>query len=69
MFVEHVLDLHRVDILAAGDEHILLAVVDVEIPLIVIFNDVARVEPAVLVEHRSRGVRDCSSNRNSPKVP
>ena len=47
MLVQHALDLGRIDVLATGDDHVLLAVVDVEIAVGVARADVAGVVPAV----------------------
>jgi hypothetical protein len=52
---EHLLDLPRVDVVAAADDHVLLAVDDEEVAVRVHLRDVARVEPAT--PHRlGRGV-------------
>src|SRR5262249_23621186 len=45
---DHVFDLGRVHVLAAGDHHVLHPVLDVDEALLVDGGDVARVEPAVL---------------------
>ena len=55
MLVQRILNFYRVDIFAAGDEHILFAVADVEVPLLVILHDVAGVEPALVVNDGRRG--------------
>ena len=47
MLVEHLLDLARVDVVAAADDHVLLAVDDVEVAVLVLAADVAGGEPAV----------------------
>jgi hypothetical protein len=48
MLVEHLLDLARVDVEAAAQDHLLLAVDDEEVAVLVDPRHVARVEPAVL---------------------
>src|SRR3954453_6261638 len=47
VLVEHLLDLARVDVVAAADDHVLLAVDDEEVPVLVDLRHVAAVEPAV----------------------
>src|SRR5579872_7486103 len=47
MLVEHLLDLARVDVVAAADDQVLLAVHDVEVAVLVDPGQVAGVEPAV----------------------
>src|SRR5690606_13656958 len=54
-FVQRVLHLGRVDVLAAGDVHVLLAVHDPHVALLVPDRDVAGPEPAVLGERRRGG--------------
>ena len=44
---ERVLDLGRVDVLAAGDDHVLHPVDEEEVPVVVEVAGVARVVPAV----------------------
>src|SRR3989442_1188603 len=46
MLEQRALDLRRVDVLAAGDDQVLLAVDDVEVSLVVAPREVAAVEPA-----------------------
>jgi hypothetical protein len=46
VLVEDLLDLARVDVVAAADDHVLLAVDDVQVPVVVGARDVAGVEPA-----------------------
>ena len=53
MLVEHLLDLARVDVVAAADDQVLLAVDDVEVAVLVGAGHVAAVEPAAA--HRLRG--------------
>jgi hypothetical protein len=48
VLVEDLLDLARVDVVAAADDHVLLAVDDEEVAVLVDAGHVARVEPAVL---------------------
>src|SRR6516165_4650009 len=50
------LDLRRVDVLAAGDDHVLQTILDVEITLFVDLADIAGAEPTV-VESVARGIR------------
>ena len=52
--VEHVLDLRRIDVEAGGDDHVLQAVADREVAVVVAHADVAGVKPAVT--DRLRGV-------------
>ena len=47
MAEQRVLDFGRIDVLAAGDDHVLHAVVDVEVAVRVEIAGVAGVEPAV----------------------
>src|SRR4051812_15336277 len=47
MRAQHLLDLARIDVVAADDDHVLLAVADVEIAVGVDLADVAGIEPAV----------------------
>src|SRR3954454_9448286 len=47
VLVEDLLDLARVDVVAAADDHVLLAVDDEEVAVLVDLGHVARVEPAV----------------------
>ncbi len=47
MLVEHVFHLARVDVVAAGDDHVLLAVHDPEEAILIHAGDVARVQPAL----------------------
>ena len=56
MLVEHLLDLARVDVVAAADDHVLLAVDDVEVAVVVDAPDVAGAEPAVGVDRGRRRV-------------
>ena len=51
---EHRLDLGRVDVLAAGDVHVLEAAADAVEALLVALGDVARAEPAVVGERAAR---------------
>ena len=44
---EHVLDLERMDVLAAGDDHVVDPAVDPEVAVVVEATGVARVVPAV----------------------
>src|ERR1700709_525228 len=53
VLVEHLLDLARVDVVAAADDQVLLAIYDVEVALLVALRHVPRVEPAAA--HRLRG--------------
>ena len=53
VLVEHLLDLARVDVVAAADDQVLLAVDDVEVAVLVDAGHVAAVEPAAA--HRLRG--------------
>ena len=55
-------DDHRVDVLAAADDHVLRAVDDVDEALVVDARDVAGVQPA-LGEGPARSPRACSSSR------
>ena len=50
MVADHVLDLGRVRVEAADDEHVLLAVGDAEVAALVEHADVAGVQPAVGVD-------------------
>ena len=49
MLVQHRLDLGRVDVLAAGDVHLLQAALDPVEALVVALGDVAGAQPAVVV--------------------
>ena len=53
MRIEHLLDLDRIDVLAAADQHVLLAVDDVAKALLVQFGEIAGFQPAV--HERLRG--------------
>ena len=55
-FDQQVLDLGRVDVLAAGNDHFLAAAIDIEIAFPVEVSHVAGVEPAV-DQHRGGGLR------------
>src|SRR3954454_14535718 len=55
VLVEDLLDLARIDVVAAADDHVLLAVDDEEVAVLVDAGHVARVEPAV-VQDLLRGV-------------
>ena len=55
-FDEPLLDLDAVDVLAAADDHVLLAVGDEEEALVVEVADVAGVEPAVGVDRLGGGL-------------
>ena len=48
VLVEHLFDVSRVDVKAAGDDHILLAVHDAKVAVLVHAGDIARVQPAIL---------------------
>src|SRR3954447_17209715 len=48
MLVEDLLDLARIDVVAAADDHVLLAIDDEEVAVLVDLGHVAGVEPAVL---------------------
>src|SRR6516225_4025880 len=50
------LDLRRIDVLAAGNDHVLQAILDVEITFVVDLADVAGAKPAV-IEGFARGIR------------
>ena len=47
MAVEHLLDLERADVLAAGDDDVLGPVLDLDIAVLVRDGEIAGVEPAV----------------------
>src|SRR5436305_4828018 len=47
MLVEHFLDLARVDVVAASDDHLLLAIDDEEVTVFIDLRHIARVKPAV----------------------
>jgi hypothetical protein len=47
MLQQHVLDLERIDVLAAGVEHVVGAALEIEEPLGIPFEDVAGLQPAV----------------------
>ena len=64
MALEDVLDLRRVDVLAAADDHVLLAPHDVDESLLVLAHHVAGVEPAA-AEGLGRGLRGSCSTRAS----
>ncbi len=56
MLPEHALHLGGIDVLAAGDDQVLLAVVDEEVPVRIAHADVAAVIPA-LAQRLGRGLR------------
>ena len=56
MLVEHLLDLARVDVVAAADDHVLLAVDDEVVAVGIDAADVAGVEPTVRVDRLGRRV-------------
>ena len=70
MRVEHVLDLGRIDVLAAADHHVLGAVDDVDEALLVEPREVAGADPAV-DEGRRASPRACSNSpsRSSARAP
>ena len=55
VLVEHPLDLGAGDVLAAGDDHVLEPIDDVDVAVVVLHADVAGVEPAA-GERRRRGL-------------
>jgi hypothetical protein len=55
-FDQQVLDFGRVDVLAAGNDHVLAAAVDIEIAFLVEVAHVAGAKPAV-DQHRGGGLR------------
>src|SRR4051794_27425863 len=55
MLVEDLLDLARIDVVAGADDHVLLAVDDEEVPVLVDLRQVAAVEPAV-ADRLARGI-------------
>ena len=57
MLVEHLLDLARVDVVAAPDDQVLLAIHDEEVPVLVDLGHVAGAEPAGLVDRVRRRLR------------
>ena len=54
MLIEHILDVRRTDVLAAGDDHILLPIDDVDAAHLVPDREISRVE--VAVADRLRGL-------------
>ena len=62
MLVQHGLDLGRVDVLAAGDEHVLEPAADPVEALVVALGDVAGAQPAVR-RTRPRSPPGCASSR------
>jgi hypothetical protein len=62
VLVEDLLDLARVDVVAAADDHLLLAVDDEEVAVVVDLAHVAGAEPAVVVEDLLGGVLACPSS-------
>src|SRR5262249_59658749 len=68
---EHRLELRRVDVLAARDQHVLLPVVDVEVALGVPMADVAGAEPSALGEGRrgGRGIAPVAGAEVRPAKP
>jgi len=61
MFDQAVLDLDAVDVLAASDDHVLLAIGDEQESVFVDVADVAGVQPAVAAPCR-QSLRACSSS-------
>src|SRR5690606_32902097 len=57
VLVKRLLDLRRVAVFAAGDEHVLFAIDDREIPILVVPGQVAGMEPALFVDDLGRGLR------------
>ena len=57
VLIEGLLNLGRVDVLSAGNKHVLFAIDDGEIPAFVILGQVARVEPAGVVHGLGRCLR------------
>ena len=57
MCVHHLLDVGRIDVLPAGQDHVLLAIDDVEEALVVEAADVAGAQPAAAMGIRPRGLR------------
>ncbi len=56
MFEQHTFDLGGVDVLAAGNDHVLLAVMDPEITVIVARADIAGAIPAVMQRFARRSL-------------
>ena len=57
MVADRALDLGGIDVLAAGDDHVLDAVVDVEIAVLVEIAGVSSAQPVVLVQRSGGGLR------------
>ncbi len=57
MLVQNLFDLDRVHVLAAAEEHVLLAVDDEKVPLVVVLCQIAGVEPAICVHCRRARLR------------
>ncbi len=51
--VQHVLDLARVDVIAADDDHVVLTAANEEIAVIVDLSDVSRIEPSIAQRFRA----------------
>ena len=62
VLVEHLLDLARVDVVAAADDQVLLAVDDEEVAVLVHLGHVAGAEPAVVGDRLLGGLRRGSSS-------
>ena len=57
MLVEDVLDLARIHVVSATDDHVLLAIDDEEVTVLVDPGQVAGAEPAVIVDRVCGGLR------------
>ena len=55
MLIQHPLDFRRIHVLTARNEHILLAIHHVEVPIFVVAHQIAGVEPALVVIRSGRG--------------
>ena len=63
--VEHLLDFARIDVLAAGDDHVVDAAAKIEEAFAVPADEIAGIEPAV-AKLRRPSRPDCSSSPTSP---
>ena len=66
--VQHLLDLARIDIFAAADDHVLGSVDDVEVPVGVDIADVTGVQPTV-ADRLGRRLLDCADSQPSRSGP
>ena len=69
MLDEHALDFGRIDVLAAADDRVVLAIDDVHVTLVVLIYEVAAVEPATAERLRRRvGAVEIAEHHRRPPI-